>query len=278
MITKPLIQGTPLMYPDVVGIKYWGRLSPILNAMFLETEQEVKALFDGPQATKAGLPTQDAGISETARTLFYRLFNKWTRILNRDLTGIVLDMMSEANKASKINLAHSMRNMADSVTVSTDFLKTGLIAEQFKALTIDNVGLFKTIAAKHFEKVEGAVMDSIISGNGLYDLNQFFEHYTTGEKNYAKNRAMDQTRKAYTSIAKARMESTGIKKFKWLHSHGSNAPRKLHEELNGKIFAFDDPPYIGNMYNQMIYGFPGQLPNCRCMMIPVFDFELEQAA
>lgn len=268
-IQQPIIKGKVLFYPDAVGLRYWRRLQPIINSMLMETEREVKELMTTPAAYWAGLPTQDASISEQVKELLNRLTKKYLRIFDRDIESIVLNMMTGIDKASKASLAGNISDMS-SVTVSTDYFVSSM-GEQFKALTQQNVSLFKTIPEVHFAKVESAVMDSIISGNGLKDLNPFFEQYTTGERNYAKNRAMDQTRKAYTSINMARMQKSGIKQFEWLHSHGSNAPRKLHEELSGKVFNIDEPPYIGTMYNERIYGYPGQLPNCRCMARPIID-------
>ena len=268
-IQPPIIKGKVLFYPDAVGLRYWRRLQPIINSMLMETESEVKELMATPAAYWAGLSTQDASISEQVKQLFNRLTNKYLRIFNRDIESIVLNMMAKVDKASQSNLRDVISDIS-SVTITPDYFVKSM-GEQFKALTEQNVSLFKTIPEVHFAKVETAVMDSIISGNGLKDLNPFFEQYTTGERNYAKNRAMDQTRKAYTSINMARMQKSGIKQFEWLHSHGSNAPRKLHEELSGKVFDIASPPYIGTMYNEKIYGYPGQLPNCRCMARPIID-------
>jgi SPP1 gp7 family putative phage head morphogenesis protein len=91
----------------------------------------------------------------------------------------------------------------------------------------------------------------------------------------AKNIAYDQTRKAFNNINKARMDKLGIREFEWLHSGGSTHPRKLHQELSGKIFSLDDLPIIGTMYGEEVRGIPGQLPNCRCKMLPVISFNEE---
>jgi len=68
------------------------------------------------------------------------------------------------------------------------------------------------------------------------------------------------------------MKALGIKKVKFLHVGGSQEPRKLHLELSGKVFSLDDPPYIGDMYGQKVYGFGGVLPGCRCVCRPILDF------
>jgi SPP1 gp7 family putative phage head morphogenesis protein len=206
------------------------------------------------------LPTQDASISELSKALIERLLKKYLRIFDRDLGAIVLTMMTGVDKASAASLAGSLSKMGESLTISPDYFVRSM-GETFKALTTQNVALFKTIASTHFDKVETAVMDSIISGNGLKDLNPFFETHSTGEKNYAKTRAMDQIRKAYTSVNMARMRKLGIKKFEWIHSGGSNNPRILHIELSGKVFEIDNP---------------GELPNCRCMASPLMEFDEDE--
>ncbi len=82
--------------------------------------------------------------------------------------------------------------------------------------------------------------------------------------------ADDQTRKMNAFLNVRRMKKMGVKKFEWVHVASSH-PRKLHEELNGKIFSFDDPPIIQK--DPEIRGLPAQLFNCHCQMVPVFDFE-----
>jgi uncharacterized protein with gpF-like domain len=68
------------------------------------------------------------------------------------------------------------------------------------------------------------------------------------------------------------MQKIGIKKFKWRHSGGGAHPRPLHRNvLNGNIYSFDDPPVIDEKTGQR--GFPGQLINCRCVMISVIEFD-----
>ncbi|MFA6213390.1 MAG: phage minor head protein [Candidatus Obscuribacterales bacterium] len=255
-------------------MKYWREINPILSAMLAETEREVKALFDSPIAAKAGLPTMDdtPSISKRAKSLLDRLMNKYTRIFNRDLGNIVLDMMAGVDRSSALSLGGSLSKMGEALTVKADFL-TGPMKEQFKAMTIDNVSLFKTIASTHFDKVETAVMNSIVSGNGLKDLKPFFDGHSNGTKNYGRLRALDQTRKAFSSINAARMQKLGVKSFIWMHSHGSNEPRKLHESYDGKVFEFDKPPVIYTEHGNEVRGLPGQAIYCRCAMKPVFEFD-----
>ena len=54
------------------------------------------------------------------------------------------------------------------------------------------------------------------------------------------------------------------------------SPSQLHVDMHGKVFDFDDPPFIGVMYGERVHGLPGTLPNCRCLMKPIFEFESEE--
>jgi len=263
-----------LVYPDAIGLKYWRSIEPMIKAMHRETEAEMVALFDKPKIEKA-METMDATIAEQAQAIIARLIKKYLRIFERDSDFIVRKFVNDASKVSAHNLTGSINSMATTLNISSEFLITGNMAEQFSAITEANVALFKTIPAQYFPRVEIAVMESITKGKGLADLKPFFQNFSNGELNYAKNRALDQTRKAYTGINMARMKRLGIKKVKWLHSHGSNAPRKLHQEMNGKIYDLDNPPFIGVMYGQDIYGWGGELPNCRCTCSPVFEIDGE---
>jgi uncharacterized protein with gpF-like domain len=267
---KRTMEGKAMLYPDVVGLRYWAELEPLFNAMTRETERELLALFDSPQSIRLGLATQDESLTKKAKAILSRLSRKYARAFEGELKKFVPNWIKNIDNSSKASIKRSLKELSNGVTVSPDFL-TDKMAEQFKAMTVENVSLFKTIAAEYFPKVESAVMNSIISGNGQKDLVPFFESHSNGTKNYGRLRALDQTRKAYTSINLARMERLGVKKVKWLHSHGSNAPRKLHQDLDKKIFDIDKPPFIGVMYGVDVYGFGGVLPNCRCALSPVIE-------
>jgi SPP1 gp7 family putative phage head morphogenesis protein len=268
----PMVQGKTLLYPDAVAAKFSKRLGALVDAMTRETEREVLTLFTSETAENGYLPTQDASISAQARILINRLRRKYVRIFNRDIESLITQMLNNTNRASKSITAQSLKELSGGLMLKTDFL-SGEMKEQFQSLTQDNVSLFKTIPATSFDKVEGAVYDSIVSGQGIKDLKPFFQTFSNGTKKYAHLRAYDQTRRAFTTLNMARLQKNGIKRVQWIHSHGSNAPRKLHQELDGQVFDIDKPPFIGVMYGVNIHAFGGVLPNCRCRIMPVFDFK-----
>lgn len=179
-----------------------------------------------------------------------------------------------ANRLSESALSASDNQVKSTLKdISKDYafkpldLKQGTaLFDSFQAATAQSANLFKTIPDRFHGKVQNAVLQSIVEGKGLQDLKPFFKKFATSERNYAHNRAMDQTRKAFNSLSLQRMKDAGITRFEWLHTGGGKEPRKLHQHLSGKVFDIDNPPFIGVLYSQDIYGYPGQLPNCRCRM------------
>ena len=67
--------------------------------------------------------------------------------------------------------------------------------------------LIKSIPEQYFKDVTGSVMRSITTGNGLADLVPEIKKYDGQTERRAKLLALDQTRKAYNSINKQRMQS-----------------------------------------------------------------------
>jgi len=249
------LAGSPLLLPTVISVKYSNRVGKFFHAMAKETREDVMSV------NGANMPAQVKGVLK-------RVHSKYNRLFNEKFPLLIKKMLIDIDKASSLSVSTSMKELSQGLIVKP--LPIG--SEMFKALTQQNVGLFKTIAPEFFAIVENKVMDSIAMGNGMKDLIPFFNSYSNGHKNYAKNRALDQTRKAFTSINMTRLKKVGIQKVEWMHSHGSNDPRKLHQELDGKVFDVNNPPFIGVMYGQRIHGFGGVLPYCRCTVRPIIDF------
>jgi SPP1 gp7 family putative phage head morphogenesis protein len=240
----------------------------LVLAMVNDYEESIKTLFTGNRRT-----ILDAVINETfaasAGLLLDELAYKYERLFYFASIEWSNRIVNEATVASKVQLDYALSKLVQDVTIQPLQLQSGVLKESLTAITTEAAGLFKTIAPIYHDKVQKTVMEAIANGQGFADMKPFFEAHSNGTRNYAELRTMDQSRKAFNGIAKARMINAGIKQFEWMHTHSSREPRKLHQQLDGKIFSFDDPPYIGDMYGVPVYGTPGVMINCRCLLKPV---------
>jgi len=197
---------------------------------------------------------------ERVRLKYERLFDLWSGHWAKRLSESSLEASDNQVKSTLKDISKDYAFKPLSLQPNT------ALYDSFMAATVQSASLFKTIPDRFHGKVQNAVFQSIVEGNGLQDLKPFFKKFATSERNYVHNRAMDQTRKAFNSLSLQRMKDAGITRFEWLHTGGGKEPRVLHQHLSGKVFDIDNPPFIGVMYGQDIYGFPSQLPNCRCRM------------
>lgn len=198
-----------------------------------------------------------------------QLFGKYKNVFDSKSQDWGRRVTNSAYKASTHQVDRSLKELSEKYTIGN--LKLGFKEKEiFKASVQENANLFKTIPEQFHKKVAVVVFNAITHGEGAKDIASYIKKFDNGTRNYVQLRTMDQTRKAFSALSRQRMIDAGINKFQWVHTSGSEEPRKLHQELNGKVFDIDNPPYIGDMYGNRIYGFPSQLPNCKCKQKFVF--------
>lgn len=263
-----VFRGKPLTHPSLPEAKYQAALERMVGQMTEAAEREIFRYFrkdwTGDSIAMDG-PSFTAGVSRLLRKLSKRFTGLFT-----DRAGGLADALSSGvSKATARQLGESLKDVSGGVTLKTDVV-SGVVAEVANAGIKENVRLIKSIPAEYFEKIQGDIMRSIQTGQGMKDLIPDIMKHGAETKKRAELIARDQTSKATTAINRARMQGLGIKQFEWLHSGGGKEPRKLHLELSGQIFDLNNPPVIDDRTGER--GLPGQLINCRCRMVPVITF------
>lgn len=87
-------------------------------------------------------------------------------------------------------------------------------------------------------------------------------------KRKAEFLARQETSLLVSKYRQVKYEDAGIDKYQWSTSHDSRV-RHRHEELDGRIFSFDNPPITDQATGAR--NNPGEDFNCRCVAIPIFD-------
>lgn len=263
-----VMRGKPLRPSASASNRYYSKLRAMVLRMSVETKRELLDLFREPHSQEYF--AQDASISSQARILVNELKNKFDLLFLLKAKPYAEDVAGEANRTSAASLKLSLKDLAQGVTLKTDFL-TGDLNEVFTATVNENVALIKSISSEYFTDIQGAVMRSITTGNGLADLVPFIKKHEGITLRRARLIAHDQTRKAFANINRVRLEKLGVSKFEWLHSAGGQTPRRLHQELSGHVFSWGNLPVADERTGQRCG--PGVLINCRCVAVPVIDFD-----
>lgn len=270
------LKGTRLNYNVSDQMKYRRELLSLTRKMTDETKKEILKLFK-TKNTKQFFKQQreveamDESVASKSKKVLNKLMKKFESLFNIKAKKLADGMLENTLKSSQTNLKTSLKQLSGGLSLNTGVVPKGM-GEVGKAIINENVSLIKSIPSEYFEEISGEVMRSITTGNGLSDLEPALKKRSGQTDRRVSLLALDQTRKAYNTINKQRMQSIGVKKFEWVHSGGGQHPRLSHMKLDGKIFKFNDLPLKGE--EGFVNGqFPGQAINCRCTMIPVLEFE-----
>ena len=264
------IKGHQMRVGVSIGARFSQAILKEVTRMTEAADREIRSLFD--RDDYAGDYAMDANIGSQARIAMSKLLDYWNKRFADMAQVAVAQMQKQAVSNSGAAMAMNLKTFSENRLTLNPNLITAEMKEMLTASAAESTALIKSIPQKYLGDLGGSVMRSIVSGNGLADLVPELERHTVAIKNWAKNTALDQTRKVYTHTNIERLKKAGIKQFEWIHSGGGVHPRKLHQEMNGKIYDMDNPPVIGTMYGEEVRGFPSDLPNCRCIMVAVLNF------
>lgn len=147
------------------------------------------------------------------------------------------------------------------------------------AAVTENVGLIKSIAGQHLQKVEGVVMRNVQKGSDLKAMTNELHKQFGVPKERAALIARDQTFKMNSVITKARQGQAGIKRAVWMHSNITAPGHFRPEHLSFSRGRHSDGPtgtgpyYVvaEGAYLEGKYTWPGFEINCRCSSRPVIE-------
>lgn len=276
-----VLRGKRLSYNAAVQQRYVAALKKLLKRMVIETELQITKLFEGKTSeeffeTQKLAAAMDASLSSQARILMNFLTSKFDKLFKLKAKSLSEEMLKSTFKVSETSLHSSLKQLSGGLSLKTGIVTAGT-EDVATAIIAENVSLIKSIPQQYLKNVTGAVMRSITTANGLATLIPEIHKFSSQSARRVKNLALDQTRKAYNSINRQRMQAVGVKRFEWIHSGGGQHPRKSHIALSGGIYSFDNLPIINKEnvdkgYEAPERGIPGQAINCKCTMLPVIEF------
>lgn len=274
----PKLKGTRLAYNAAVQARYRNAIQTLIKQMTTETKAQVKRLFNGEIADdyfdqQEEAAAMDASIASKAKKLMSKLSAKFSQLFNAKSSVLAKSMVAQTTKSSEASLKMSLKKLSGGMSLKTGVVPKGM--EDISQATIaENVSLIKTIPTQYLNDVTGSVMRSISKGAGIADLIPEITKYGMITERRGRMIAYDQTRKAYNSINKVRLQSNGVKQFEWAHSGGGHTPRQSHIKISGHIFSFEnlikEQADLG--VPEKDRGLPGYPINCGCTMIPVVNF------
>jgi SPP1 gp7 family putative phage head morphogenesis protein len=160
-----------------------------------------------------------------------------------------------------INQAGKMARMMQSELASVP------LNEIVHNLRIEQVKLIKSIPIEAARRVQNLAFEAAVAGK---DRREELAKMIENSEHVAASRAMliarTETTRAHSIIQQARAQFIGSENYIW-HTQRDRKVRKDHQELEGQIFNWDDPPVADKKRN--VRAHPGQIYNCRCNALPI---------
>ena len=208
-----------------------------------------------------------------------RFRQKWVDVFKKQAPDIAKAFVDRMNESVMKLTDSSLKELGDKVNIPP--LDTAPSTRRFiKSATSENVDLIVSIPEKFHDQLKDFIKDHPFDSHSIADRikadNRMMREISKRWRNARKRAefiARDQTGKLTAQLSRERVTAAGVTHFKWLHSRGGAEPRELHLRLNGQVFAYDDPPVIDERTGEK--GYPGQLPNCGCIAIPIIDVARE---
>lgn len=144
--------------------------------------------------------------------------------------------------------------------------------------------LVADLPVKFFSKLDLAIRAFNSRDITQHGFNSRYEDLKRQVYGRARIIAHTQNCRATEDLLLSRCEESGVTRVRWCHSHLSTKPRDYHlrkwdghsgkrngkpNGLNGYEFDINNPPVIDLKTGER--GFPAQLINCKCYLVPVED-------
>lgn len=242
--------------------RYRAILVKMIRAMSADVTDQVKRAYkrNEPLATDE-LP------AAALRKLMRKLSGEWQGKFDKLSVELGKYFAQAAEKRSTKQLQRILRE--GGFTVS--FKMTRTMQDVMNATIGEQVGLIKSIPAKYFTEIEGAVMRSVSAGRDLAPLAKTLEDQYGVTKRRAALIARDQNNKATATMTRVRRVEAGLFKAKWRHSgrNGKSArPTHVAAGKRGQIFDIREGWFDPNV---KAFIQPGELVSCGCTSAPVIE-------
>jgi SPP1 gp7 family putative phage head morphogenesis protein len=154
------------------------------------------------------------------------------------------------------------------INVLGDYYMGEFFREAMKQWTANNVGLIKTIPMDTLTRMQNIVQEGYTAGRSNTTIGRDIQDAYGIDRRHAQFIARDQMAKLNADLTQAQQKDAGVEEYVWSTS-GDSRVRDRHAELDGKTFAWSDPPIVDTRTGRR--GHPGQDYQCRCVALPKFN-------
>jgi len=248
------------LQPDAIRLAYYNEirlsvLAPMKQVVAEQIVPELPALANAAATVHDAIGARGGSygdyvvklVDRAARHFFAEFTNKKLADLAR----------SFADRTSVFQRQQLSRQFAQTLGIDVVMAEPWLVP-RLRAWATQNASLIKSVPQRYFAEIESRTLEGLRTGERAEDIAKTYaERYGVSESR-AMLIARDQIGKLTGQLNKVRQQALGVESFTW-RTVGDERVREEHEELEGRMFKWNDPPGEG---------IPGEPINCRCTAEP----------
>ncbi len=189
-----------------------------------------------------------------------------------------LEKISKATKDAAYREWKRVVKKTLSVNLMDDYYNGDFYLQMLQQWVSENLRRIKSIPTETLNELENVIFEGYSNGVTVEKLKQVLQSKYDISKQHALVIARDQIASLNANMSKLQQTDAGVKRYRWSTAKDQRV-RACHDELDGKIFSWDDPPemWYETKSQGVVYTgrccHPGEDICCRCVAIPVFDYE-----
>lgn len=181
-----------------------------------------------------------------------------------------LNLIANANRKLTVKEWKKAIGRTLGINIIDDFYDGAFYEGILEQWVQDNVDLIKTIPHETLGRMQEVVLKSYLDGKSVTEIAKDIQHEYQVTKSHARLLARDQTGKLNAQITRHQQKSAGVNRYIW-RTAGDGRVRDSHRALNNTPHSWNDPPVVDTKTGRRAH--PGEDYQCRCVAIPVFDFD-----
>lgn len=277
----------PLVPPYAIEMQYRRELQSLIASM----AKDFSTLIGIYRGKESQIAMDAEWLTTDVQNRLERLGKKWQERFNKYAENSTPDRIKKMLKQTDLQLMESLKNYFATEQLTLIGTVIPIKLRQIMKINIaENVSLIKSLPERYNRRIQ-TIITNIINGNAPWkQLQKEISHAKGISMREAKTIARDQTNKVFNALTLQRFQQCGIQKVQWFHSHAPKEPRPYHirmwdgksglkdgrpNGLNHFVFEIGNPPVIQEAKGKQpeIRGYPGDLINCGCGMVPITEFE-----
>ena len=257
----------PQRFPRRTQREYARRLESLVDRfedMLGERMEELGDLADEAARAREDAVRADASGGRRAREIINEVWARFGRQVDIETEAqtIAGDIAEQVEREDRRMLRRQLeRGLGVSAEAVDGLLSTGRIMEFVDGFVAENTDLITNVPQRVKDDVSQATTRAMQDGLTRRELSAEIRERVGMGRNRARLIARDQTGKLKGQLNRARQKSLGIDEYR-RRTASDERVRESHDELDGQVFSWDDPPAVGH---------PGEDYQCRCGADPVMD-------